>query len=59
MKPYGASSSHKSDSNRKYGIADLTNLTNITVLENESEEVMMTDPTRKVAAFTAKDRDNP
>jgi hypothetical protein len=59
MKPYGASSSHKSDSNRKYGVADFTNLTNLTVIENENDEGMLTDPTQKVAAFTAKERDNP
>lgn len=59
MRPYGASSSHKSDSNRKYGVADLTNLTNLTVIENENDEGMVTDPTQKVAAFTAKERDSP
>jgi hypothetical protein len=65
MKPYGASSSHKSDSNRKYGVADLTNLTNLTtltnltVIENESEEAMVTDPAKNVASFTAKERNSP
>lgn len=59
MRPYGASSSHKSDSNRKYGVADLTNLTNLTVIENENDEGMVTDSTQKVAAFTAKERDSP
>lgn len=59
MRPYGASSSHKSDSNRKYGVADLTNLTNLTVMENENDEGMVTDSTQKVAAFTAKERDSP
>jgi hypothetical protein len=59
MRPYGASSSHKSDSNRKYGVADLTNLTNLTVMENENDEGIVTDPTQKVAAFTAKERDSP
>lgn len=59
MKPDGASSSHKSDSNRKYGVAELTNLTNLTVIENENDEGMVVDPTQKVAAFTAKERDSP
>jgi hypothetical protein len=59
MRPHGASSSHKSDSNRKYGVTNLTNLTNFTVVESESDEAIVTDPTQKVAAFTAKERDSP
>lgn len=35
MKPYDASSSNKSESNRKYGVTDLT------IIENESEEAIL------------------
>jgi hypothetical protein len=46
MKPYGASSSNKSESNRKYGVTDLT------IIENESEEAIVLESTKQVISST-------
>jgi hypothetical protein len=46
MKPYGASSSNKSESNRKYGVKDLT------IIENESEEAIVPESAKHVSLST-------
>lgn len=46
MKPYGASSSSKSASNRKYGFTDLT------IVENESEEAIVPNEVKQSQTTT-------
>ncbi|KAH6644143.1 hypothetical protein C7974DRAFT_15389 [Boeremia exigua] len=48
MKPHGTSSSTKSHSNRKYGVTDLTNI------ENESEEAIVTNANAQVRVSRRK-----